>query len=112
MAYGSSQARGQIGTVVASLPHSHSNAGSLTHRAGPGIEPSSSWILVRFMSMRLSFSDELPGVTKSAPPRLRCGCKAVGSQPWLYLGTPGWLFIDTNALFLEAHSNRSGHPYF
>ena len=60
MAYGSSQARGQIGAAVASLPHSHSNAGSLTHRAGPGIEPSFSWILVRFMSMRLSFSDEHP----------------------------------------------------
>ena len=27
-----------------------SNAGSLTHWEGPGIEPASSWILVRFMS--------------------------------------------------------------
>ena len=30
MAYGSSQARGQIGTAAAGLHHSHSNAGSLT----------------------------------------------------------------------------------
>ena len=55
--YGSSQARGQIGAVNASLHHSHSNtgskmclrptpqlnAGSLTHRVRPGIEPTSSW---------------------------------------------------------------------
>ena len=60
-AYGSSQARGWIGAVVASLHNSHSNAGSkthlqpvlkhaatlnpLTHSARPGIEPASSWIL-------------------------------------------------------------------
>ena len=29
----------------------HSNAGSLTHWARPGIEPTSSWILVRFVSV-------------------------------------------------------------
>ena len=62
-AYGSSQARGQILATVASLHHSHSNAGSelslrptpqqhkaparsLTCWARPGIEPLSSWILV------------------------------------------------------------------
>ena len=28
----------------------HGNAGSLTHRARPGIEPVSSWILVRLVS--------------------------------------------------------------
>ena len=47
-AYGSSQARGRIGAVAAGLCHSHSNTGSLTHWARPGIEPSSSWILVGF----------------------------------------------------------------
>ena len=31
VAYGSSQARGQIGAVATGLRHSHSNAGSLTH---------------------------------------------------------------------------------
>ena len=30
-AYGSSQARGQIGATVASLHHSHCNAGSVSH---------------------------------------------------------------------------------
>ena len=64
MAYGSSQARGRIGATVASLHCSHSNTGfepllvtyttahgnarSITHRLRPGIESSSSWILVRF----------------------------------------------------------------
>ena len=28
----------------------HGNAGSLTHRARPGIEPASLWMLVRFVS--------------------------------------------------------------
>ena len=65
--YGSSQARGQIGTVATGLHHIHSNtssepclqppiahghAGSLTHRARPGIEPASSWILVRLFSAK------------------------------------------------------------
>jgi len=30
----------------------HSNAGSLTHRARPEIEPVSSWMLVRFVSTK------------------------------------------------------------
>ena len=49
-AYGSSQARGRIRAVAASLHHSHSSAGSLTYQVGPGIKPASSWILVRFIS--------------------------------------------------------------
>ena len=32
------------------LHHTHGNAGSLTHWARPGIEPTSSWILVRFVN--------------------------------------------------------------
>ena len=37
---------------VASVTHTaaHGNAGSLAHWAGPGIEPASSWILVRFLT--------------------------------------------------------------
>ena len=44
--------RGQIGAVATSLRHSHSNSntGSLTHWARPGIKPTSSWILVRFIN--------------------------------------------------------------
>ena len=49
-AYGGSQARSQIGAVVAGLCHSHSNARSLIHGARPGIEPESSWILVGFVN--------------------------------------------------------------
>ena len=48
--YGSSQARGWIGAAAASLHHSHSNARSLTHWVEPGIEPMSSWVLVRFIT--------------------------------------------------------------
>ena len=62
-AYGSSQ-RGQIVAAAAGLCHSHtrseaasvtyiagcSNAGSLTHWEKPGIEPTSLWILVVFLT--------------------------------------------------------------
>ena len=40
--YDSSQARGRIRATDAGLHHSHSNAGFLTHRVRPGIEPASS----------------------------------------------------------------------
>ena len=65
-AYRGSQARGWIQAVAASLSHSHSNTRNkprlqptphlsatpdpLTHWARLGIEPVSSWILVRFVS--------------------------------------------------------------
>ena len=66
VAYGGSQARGQIRAVAASLQPqpqqcgiratsttcttAHGNTGSLTHWASPGIEPASSWMLVGFVS--------------------------------------------------------------
>ena len=59
-AYGSSQARGWIGAAATLQPHqhrtwavsanytaAHHNTGSLTHWLKPGIEPTSSWILVK-----------------------------------------------------------------
>ena len=65
-AYGDSQARGwiravahqptpqpqQLGIRAASVPYTtaHVNARSLTHWAGPGIEPSCSWKLVRIVN--------------------------------------------------------------
>ena len=65
-AYGSSQAKCQIGATAASLHHSHSSSGSklclwptttthsnarsLTHWVRSGIEPASSWIPVRFLT--------------------------------------------------------------
>ena len=50
MAYGGSQARSQLSAVATSLYHSHSNTGSFTHWARPGIKPVSSWTLVRFIA--------------------------------------------------------------
>ena len=64
-AYGDSHVRGLIGAVAAGLRQNHSNlgskpsetyttahgnAGSLTHWARPGIEPSTSWFLVRWVN--------------------------------------------------------------
>ena len=48
-AYGGFQARGWM-WAIASLHHSHSNARSLTYWARPGFEPTSSWILVGFIT--------------------------------------------------------------
>ena len=49
--YGGSQARGWIGAIAtAAYTTAHSNAGSLTHWASPGIKPTSSRILVRFIN--------------------------------------------------------------
>ena len=50
MAFGNSQARGQIRAIAASLSHSHVNTRSLIHRMGPWIKPTSSWIRVRFIT--------------------------------------------------------------
>ena len=64
-AYVSTQARGRTGATAASLqqpqqhqiraecvtyPTAHGNSGSTTHWARPRIEPTSSWILVAFVS--------------------------------------------------------------
>ena len=65
-AYGGSQARGPIRAIAAGLRHrprqrriwavsstyttAQGNTGSLTHWARPGIEPASSWILVRLIT--------------------------------------------------------------
>ena len=61
--YRSSQARGQIGASALSQPQQHQSqvtsttyteafnkAGSLTHWERPGIKPTSSWTLVRFLT--------------------------------------------------------------
>ena len=64
VAYGGSQAWGQVGTVATSLRHSHSNVRSkpclwptpkltatqILNRVRPGIEPTSSWLLVGFVT--------------------------------------------------------------
>ena len=47
-AHGSSQARGQIGATAAGL--CHSNTRYLIHWARPGIEPTTPWLLVGFVS--------------------------------------------------------------
>ena len=64
-AYGGFQARGRISYSCHPTPQpqqcgiwapsatyttAHGNAGSLTHWARPGIEPASSWMLIRFVS--------------------------------------------------------------
>ena len=60
-AYGGYQARGRIRAIAAGLLHSHSNTGSLAYWARPGIEPASSQMLVRFVSVKPW--RELPPIT-------------------------------------------------
>ena len=79
-AYGGSQPRGQIGAAAAGLHHSHSNAEFEPHlrptpqlaamsdpQPRPGIEPTSSWILVGFISAELQWT-LLAGGTIFVPP--------------------------------------------
>ena len=40
----------RIWAASATYTTTHSNAGSLTHWAGPGIEPATSWFLLRFVN--------------------------------------------------------------
>ena len=47
-AYGGFQAWGRIRATAAGLHHSHGNAGSLTHRVRPGVEPASSGMRAGF----------------------------------------------------------------
>ena len=49
VAYGSSQARSQMGAAAASLHHSNTNTRFLTHWVRPRIKPSSSWIRAWFV---------------------------------------------------------------
>ena len=83
MVYGSSQDRGQIQTAAVGLqpqPQQHQiqaasmicalacgSAGSLTHWPMPGIKPTSSWMLVGFLTCwaTLGTPDFLNGVLKS-----------------------------------------------
>ena len=82
-AYGGSHARGPVGAVATSLHHrqqcqiwavsaayttDHGNTRSSTHWARPGIEPSSSWMLVRFVNC------------------------------WATTGTPEWRYLNENVL--------------
>ena len=76
-ACGSSQARGQLGASAAS-PHfqlqqhqiqatpatftiAHGNTGSLTHWSRPGITPTSSWVLVGFLTYWAAMGTPHPG---------------------------------------------------
>ena len=69
VAYGGSQAGGQIGAAAASFHHSHINAESLTHWKRPGIEHTSSCILVGFFSIVPQL--ELPPKTRPLEIRVR-----------------------------------------
>ena len=57
--------------MSATYTTAHGNAGSLTHRARPGREPASSWILVEFVIAKPRL--ELPGdVSRCAGGQLVC----------------------------------------
>ena len=117
-ACGSSQARSQIGAPASSLHHRHSSVGSeprlwptpqltampvpLTHWARSGIEPESSWILVRFVSAAPQW--KLPVLTfKSILWHLPLMCLM---WPSFFLLT--WQFAKTGH---ECHPSLSAHPF-
>ena len=55
VAYAYSYSNGRIGAESVTHTTGHGNTRSLTHRARPGIEPTTSWMLVRFVSAALQW---------------------------------------------------------
>ena len=116
----SSQARGPIGAVkTAGLCHSHSNDGSLTHWARPGLEPTSWRILVRFITSepcrelpsvvflpsdnwRVRASSVPWGILQGAAPQMmpRAVLSSKRHQGQSYLLLEGPYTWDTNGAFL------------
>ena len=85
MTYGGSQA------VYTSYTTAPGNAGSLTHWARPGMEPASSWILVRFISTELRW--ELP-ITDNL-------------TQWLIYSSSLFMFFYCLFIFYRSHSHVS-----
>ena len=90
-AYGRFKARGWIGAAAACLQHqiqatsavyttAQGNARSLTHWARPGIEPTSSWIQVKFVTHRATTGTWVPYFlsTEEVKQRERRGRKLEG----------------------------------
>ena len=96
VAYASSQARGRIGAAAAGpMPQQHriwatlstyntalGNAGFLTHCAKPGIKPTSSWILVRFIT-----TDNSNSFLLISQKQAKFGVSVVEQQKQIWLGT-------------------------
>ena len=82
--------RCQIPDTSATNTTTHGNAGSLTHRASPGIEPASSWILARFIFAEPMgtphlhiFADAFPSTSSPTGPP--------GWDLALFLSSPLWI---------------------
>ena len=72
----------QIWAAFVTYTTAHGNAGSLTHWGRPGIEPVSSWILVRFVSTEPQWELIMPilEISKWGRERLRNMFKALKSN--------------------------------
>ena len=83
------EARSRIRAVAALLHYSHSksNARSLTHWAGPGIEPETSWFPVRFVSAEPQWEPNILSISRDTPLPLQATSRpmwlkaAIGSGP-------------------------------
>jgi len=75
----------------------HSNTRSLTHWARPGIKPTSSWILVGFVTIEPW--RELP--------RMLFSLKTTDSESWLILSFTQWLFQLSHNIPVSCSSSLS-----
>ena len=96
----------QIRVVSATHTTSHSNAGSLTHRAGPGIEPTTSWFIVGFVSA--APQQELP-VLRQLPSSPAPQCLSSSNSPVAVVYQPQQLFYPARN---QASTQRVGEPGF
>ena len=85
-----SQTGDLIRATDAGLRHSHSNVRSLIHWARPGIEPATSWVLVRFVSAAPQW--ELHHELSTG------GTSWVG---WLFIYLDSWQYISSEWMSLK-----------
>ena len=84
------------------LHHSHSNAGSLTHRVRPGIEPTSLWIRVGFLTAEPRWELPLSTILKCTVRHVQCVYSA-GQPIARTLHLRGMLFLREDAIPLQMH---------
>ena len=96
----------QIRAMSVIYATAHDNARSLTHWAGPGIDPTSSWILVRFITTELQLEPPYHIITESRAIKILLILESKGFLIFLpYDGSLLLIFICTEKkIFAKAKS--------
>ena len=105
-AYGSSQARGLIGST-ATYNTAHDNTRCLTHSVRPGIEPATSWILVGLFLLRHSGNSYLSTFNHKCTLTLLIGRQLLSRCGASVLRVSGWCPFSFRYKFLGSGNLRT-----